>query len=131
MLNLYSVPVMTRCVFSHYVCFTKLTTIPQTDEDMFRALGSLFPAGVTTATMDPPLSAALTAGVEQSSLKPVQLAMPANGVFSTTVGASSKKTLARWHVTSPYAIVSSMLELLGDAPTAAEEPGEPDGKANL
>jgi len=103
----------------------------KTDEDMFRALGSLFPAGVTSATMDPPLSAALTAGVEQSTLKPVQLAMPVDGVYSTTVGASSKKTLARWHVTSPYAIVSSMLELLGDAPTAAEEPGEPDTKANL
>ncbi|KAG9087817.1 threalose-6-phosphate phosphatase [Ceratobasidium sp. UAMH 11750] len=103
----------------------------KTDEDMFRALGSLFPTGVTTATMEPPVSAALTAGVEQSALKPVQLAMPPNGVFSTTVGASSKKTLARWHVTSPYAIVASMLELLGDAPTAPEEPGEPDGKANL
>ncbi|KAG9103279.1 threalose-6-phosphate phosphatase [Ceratobasidium sp. 370] len=103
----------------------------KTDEDMFRALGSLFPTGVTTATMEPPVSAALTSGVEQSSLKPVQLAMPPNGVFSTTVGASSKKTLARWHVTSSYAIVESMLELLGDAPTAPEEPGEPDGKANL
>ncbi|CAE6417266.1 unnamed protein product [Rhizoctonia solani] len=103
----------------------------KTDEDMFRALGSLFPSGVTTATMEPPLSAALTAGVEQSSLEPVQLAMPPNGIFSTTVGASSKKTLARWHVTSPYAIVESMLGLLGDAPTAAEEPGEPDTKANL
>ncbi|KAL5641217.1 hypothetical protein ACGC1H_001635 [Rhizoctonia solani] len=103
----------------------------KTDEDMFRALGSLFPSGVTTATMEPPLSAALTAGVEQSSLKPVELAMPPNGIFSTTVGASSKKTLARWHVTSPYAIVESMLGLVGDAPTAAEEPGEPDTKANL
>ncbi|CAE6386385.1 hypothetical protein RSOLAG1IB_02540 [Rhizoctonia solani AG-1 IB] len=103
----------------------------KTDEDMFRALGSLFPSGVTTATMEPPLSAALTAGVEQSSLKPVQLAMPPNGIFSTTVGASSKKTLARWHVTSPYAIVENMLGLVGDAPTAAEEPGEPDTKANL
>ncbi|CAE6504928.1 unnamed protein product [Rhizoctonia solani] len=103
----------------------------KTDEDMFRALGSLFPSGVTTATMEPPLSAALTTGVEQSSLKPVQLAIPPNGIFSTTVGASSKKTLARWHVTSPYAIVESMLGLVGDAPTAAEEPGEPDTKANL
>ncbi|CAE6437338.1 unnamed protein product [Rhizoctonia solani] len=103
----------------------------KTDEDMFRALGSLFPTGVTSATMEPPLSAALTAGVEQSDLKPVKLAMPPNGIFSTTVGASSKKTLARWHVTSPYAIVESMLGLVGDAPTAAEEPGEPDSKANL
>ncbi|KAF8761607.1 Trehalose-phosphatase [Rhizoctonia solani] len=103
----------------------------KTDEDMFRALGSLFPSGVTTATMEPPLSAALTAGVEQSSLKPVQLAMPPNGIFSTTVGASSKKTLARWHVTSPYAIVENMLSLVGETPTAAEEPGEPDSKANL
>ncbi|KDN50097.1 hypothetical protein RSAG8_01433, partial [Rhizoctonia solani AG-8 WAC10335] len=103
----------------------------KTDEDMFRALGSLFPSGVTTATMEPPLSAALTTGIEQSSLKPVQLTMPPNGIFSTTVGASSKKTLARWHVTSPYAIVESMLGLVGDAPTAAEEPGEPDTKANL
>ncbi|KAG8733782.1 threalose-6-phosphate phosphatase [Ceratobasidium sp. 423] len=100
----------------------------KTDEDMFRALGSLFPSGVTTATMEPPLSAALAVGVEQSSLKPVQLAMPPNGIFSTTVGVSSKKTLARWHVTSPYAVVESMLGLVGDAPTAAEEPGEPDAK---
>lgn len=98
---------------------------------MFRALGALFPTGVTTATMEPPVSASLTAGVEQSSLKPVQLAMSPDGVFSTTVGASSKKTLARWHVTSPYAVVESMLALVGDAPTAAEEPGEPDVKANL
>ncbi|KAG8744889.1 threalose-6-phosphate phosphatase [Ceratobasidium sp. 414] len=105
--------------------------VNKTDEDMFRALGSLFPTGVTTATMEPPVSAALASGVEQSALKPVQLAMPPNGVFSTTVGASSKKTLARWHVTSPYAIVESMLKLLGDAPTTPEEPGESDGKANL
>jgi len=77
------------------------------------------------------MSAALTSGVEQSALKPVQLAMPVDGVFSTTVGASSKKTLARWHVTSPYAIVESVLALVDDAPTAAEEPGEPESKASL
>jgi len=88
----------------------------KTDEDMFRALGTLFPAGNTTATMQAPVSASLsTPDGNADSLGPVKLAMTPGAVFSTTVGASSKKTLARWHVTSPAEIVDSMLSLVNGA----------------
>lgn len=46
-----------------------------------------------------------------------ELALAREGVFATTVGASSKKTLASWHVTSPAEVVEAMLALV-DGPSS-------------
>lgn len=82
---------------------------------MFRALGTAVPqvsSQTGPLTMQPPPSASLTNG--SSELKPVQLAIEPSGVFSTSVGASSKKTLATWHVTTPAEVVDAMLALVND-----------------
>ena len=91
---------------------------------MFRALLTVIPPrspdGLSTPSrMDPPISASLSASPAHSAhtspkpeLQPVDLAVEASGVFSTSVGASTKKTLAKWHVTSPQEIVENMLELV-------------------
>ncbi|KLO09858.1 hypothetical protein SCHPADRAFT_943330 [Schizopora paradoxa] len=103
----------------------------KTDEDMFRALvpfaapqtPSHTPlaipdasSGTSTprrkATMDAPLGAGDGSGEEAGKkLPPVELSLRPEGVFSTAVGSSSKKTLARWHVTSPQEVIESMLAL--------------------
>lgn len=67
----------------------------KTDEDMFRAL-RLFPPGSTEAILHSSASQPAT---------PIPLAVQPEGVFATTVGASTKKTLASWHVTGPQEIV--------------------------
>ena len=89
---------------------------------MFRALGTTVPStntntNETTATpvrMEPPLSAALAAGVNVSDLPAVELSLSSSQIFSTSVGLSSKKTLASWHLTSPVEIVDSLLDLSND-----------------
>jgi trehalose 6-phosphate synthase/phosphatase len=82
----------------------------KTDEDMFRAL--LFPTNPTDPDaplrMDPPIAITHT----DKSAQPVQLALRTDGIFSTAVGHSSKRTLAAWHVTSPGEVVDSMLSLV-------------------
>ncbi|KAF8524292.1 trehalose 6-phosphate phosphatase [Hysterangium stoloniferum] len=87
--------------------------IPQTDEDMFRAL--IIPPGQNDAlVMQPPTSAAILEPGE--TLNPVELAIVPEAIFSTTVGACNKKTLAHWHVTSAQEIVESMLSLVRSSP---------------
>lgn len=82
----------------------------KTDEDMFRAL--LFSSDPTQPdaplVMDPPI--AITA-VDKTA-KPVTLDLKNEGIFSTAVGHSSKRTLAIWHVTTPAEVVDSMLNLV-------------------
>lgn len=87
----------------------------KTDEDMFRALCTLFSVGGGTATMQPPASAKLIDG-EDAAKDPVTLALTQQGLFSATVGSSSKKTLAAWHVTSAEEVVDAMLLLVGVQP---------------
>lgn len=81
---------------------------------MFRALCALFPAGQSQlpAIMQPPTSAKLIDG-EESAKDPVSLSLSPGSLFSTTVGPSSKKTLAQWHVTSSEEIVDTLLRLVG------------------
>lgn len=62
------------------------------------------------AVMEAPLGAKGTPGPD-GKLPAVELALHPDGVFSTAVGSSSKKTLARWHVTSPQEVVEAMLGL--------------------
>ncbi|KAF9234444.1 trehalose 6-phosphate phosphatase [Melanogaster broomeanus] len=59
------------------------------DEDMFRAL-RLFPP------------------------TPSSLSITPDAVFTTSVGHSSKRTLASWHVTTPEEVVDHMLYLVGE-----------------
>ncbi|KAG8796999.1 threalose-6-phosphate phosphatase, partial [Serendipita sp. 398] len=56
----------------------------KTDEDMFRALCTLFTIGSTSATMEPPASAKLIDG-EENAKDPVSLALTREGLFSTAV----------------------------------------------
>jgi trehalose 6-phosphate synthase/phosphatase len=77
---------------------------------MFRSL--LFIGHGDTIMMQPPASAASVDPDNGSDLQPVKLQIATPGIFSTTVGASNKKTLARWHVTSPNEIIDAMLSLV-------------------
>src|SRR5271170_7905394 len=79
---------------------------------MFRALCTLFTVGQGQAIMQPPLSVKLIDG-EENTKDPVTLSLTPAGLFSTTVGSSSKKTLAQWHVTSAEEVVDAMLRLVG------------------
>jgi trehalose 6-phosphate synthase/phosphatase len=121
---------------SLYLPKVSLPFILQTDEDMFRALKTLFPSGVAHARMLPPVSAKVsTTNSPPDSPKegqgPVDLALSPEAVFSTTVGASSKRTLANWHVTTPQEIVDAMLGLVGGAGGAATIEEKAEEKSNL
>ncbi|KIJ25501.1 glycosyltransferase family 20 protein [Sphaerobolus stellatus SS14] len=83
----------------------------KTDEDMFRAL-NLPPAINDVLKLDAPVSAALFEGNPDATFEPVNIKIRPETTFSTTVGASNKKTLARWHVTSPQEVIDSMLGLV-------------------
>lgn len=78
---------------------------------MFRALCTLFPIGTTNATMPAPVSA--SSSDSEAPNEPVSLSLTPQGLFSTTVGSSSKKTLAAWHVTTAQEVVDAMLQLVG------------------
>ncbi|THH12060.1 hypothetical protein EW145_g216 [Phellinidium pouzarii] len=85
----------------------------KTDEDMFRALAPFTSSGAH-AIMDAPLGVTPSSSSKtmQVETPPVELALSPDGVFSTAVGASSKKTLASWHVSSPHEVVERMLGLV-------------------
>lgn len=76
---------------------------------MFRALRLPPILGNDPLVMQPPVSA--TALEPGSVLKPVELKIHPDAIFSTTVGPSNKKTRALWHVNSPGEIVESLLSL--------------------
>lgn len=94
----------------------------KTDEDMFRAL-SLYPAAASVsssaglyprAILEAPLSVTLLDGEEkvaEGTNKPVELLVPADAIFTTAVGHSSKRTLASWHVGTPQEVVDHMLDM--------------------
>ena len=75
---------------------------------MFRAL--LFPAN-ENIIMQAPIAITLLSGKEAPD---VPLSIHSDAIFTTAVGHSSKRTLARWHVTSPQEIVEHMLDLVKD-----------------
>ncbi|GJJ14983.1 hypothetical protein Clacol_009253 [Clathrus columnatus] len=84
----------------------------KTDEDMFRSLRLPPVLNKDALVMQPPVSAAI---FEPSNvLKPVELKIHPDAIFSTTVGPSNKKTRALWHVNSPAEIVESLLSLTKD-----------------
>lgn len=53
----------------------------------------------------------------------VELAVSPEGVFTTAVGHSSKRTLASWHVTTPEEVVEHMLFLVGETPQGEDLKG--------
>ncbi|ETW77810.1 glycosyltransferase family 20 protein [Heterobasidion irregulare TC 32-1] len=83
----------------------------KTDEDMFRALSFSEPDG--PLTMDPPISVSLVTKDATEELMTKSLALTPHGVFTTAVGHPSKRTLAKWHVTSPAEVVNELLRLAG------------------
>lgn len=85
----------------------------QTDEDMFRSLQ--FTETALPFTMDPPLSVSLVdATTEDGKTREhprVELQLGPEDIFTTAVGHPSKRTLAKWHVTSPLEVVDELLKL--------------------
>jgi len=53
----------------------------------------------------------------------VELDVSPDGVFTTAVGHSSKRTLASWHVTTPEEVVEHLLHLVGEVPQNDELKG--------
>jgi trehalose 6-phosphate synthase/phosphatase len=80
---------------------------------MFRSLQ--FTESAMPFTMDPPLSVSLiTAAAEggkSRELPRVELKLGPEGLFTTAVGHPSKRTLAKWHVTSPLEVIAELLNL--------------------
>ena len=84
----------------------------KTDEDMFRALS--FPEAAPTLVMDAPLSVSLLGNGDSSKSYPaLELRLKAEDIFTTAVGHATKRTLAKWHVTSPAEVVDELLALGG------------------
>jgi trehalose 6-phosphate synthase/phosphatase len=82
---------------------------------MFRAL--LFPSG-EKIIMKASIAITLLPGKEDSPAVP--LSIQSEAIFTTAVGLSSKRTLARWHVTTPQEIVEHMLDLVKDDTTTTK-----------
>jgi len=85
---------------------------------MFRSLQ--FTETALPFTMDPPLSVSLVdATMEDGKTREhplVELQLGPEDIFTTAVGHPSKRTLAKWHVTSPLEVVEELLKLAGAPP---------------
>lgn len=85
---------------------------------MFRSLQ--FTETALPYTMDPPLSVSLvdptTEDGKTREHPRVELQLGPEGLFTTAVGHPSKRTLAKWHVTSPLEVVEELLKLAGEKP---------------
>jgi len=92
----------------------------KTDEDMFRSLQ--FSEASLPYAMDPPLSVSLVSPEKAPEKGRVELLLTPEDIFTTAVGHPSKRTLAKWHVTSPLEVVAELLKLAGVA--AKDEPSE-------
>lgn len=99
----------------------------KTDEDMFRALA--FSETELPLVMEPPISVTtlkdpsiLTHHKEEEvEWKARTLALVPDAIFTTAVGHPSKRTLARWHVTTPMEVIEELTQLAeGDEEKARE-----------
>ncbi|ODO11583.1 trehalose-phosphatase [Cryptococcus amylolentus CBS 6273] len=90
----------------------------KTDEDMFRALRTIFPPGGIVdnkVVMKPPVAVTSTLEPEDvAELPDVELSIRPNDVFATAVGPPAKKTLANWHVTCPEEVVEALETILDE-----------------
>jgi len=78
---------------------------------MFRALH--FSEMTLPLTMEPPLSVSLISTEKSREHPRVELRLSPEDIFTTAVGHPSKRTLAKWHVTSPLEVVAELLTLAG------------------
>lgn len=80
---------------------------------MFRSLQ--FTESTLPYAMEPPLSVSLvgaaTEGGKPREYPRVELQIGPEDIFTTAVGHPTKRTLAKWHVTSPLEVVSELLNL--------------------
>ncbi|ODO03344.1 trehalose-phosphatase [Cryptococcus wingfieldii CBS 7118] len=90
----------------------------KTDEDMFRALRTIFPPGGIVdnkVVMKPPVAVTSTLEPEDvAELPDVELSIRPNEVFAIAVGPPAKKTLANWHVTCPEEVVEALETILDE-----------------
>ena len=49
--------------------------------------------------------------------------LPDDHVFSISIGPSTKKTLAKYHLLEPYALISTIASLSGDRSSTQEQMG--------
>lgn len=78
---------------------------------MFRSLH--FSETTLPLTMEPPLSVSLISPEKSQEHPRVDLQLAPEDIFTTAVGHQSKRTLAKWHVTSPLEVVTELLTLAG------------------
>ena len=78
---------------------------------MFRSLH--FSETSLPLTMEPPLSVSLISPDKSQEHLPVELQLTPEDIFTTAVGHPSKRTLAKWHVTSPLEVIAELLTLAG------------------
>ena len=78
---------------------------------MFRSLQ--FTEAPLPYTMDAPLSVSLVAEERDREHPRVELQLTPEDLFTTAVGHPSKRTLAKWHVTSPQEVIAELLKLAG------------------
>jgi trehalose 6-phosphate synthase/phosphatase len=78
---------------------------------MFRSLH--FSETSLPLTMEPPLSVSLISAEKSQEHPRVELQLTPDDIFTTAVGHPSKRTLAKWHVTSPLEVVTELLSLAG------------------
>ena len=62
-------------------------------------------------TMEAPLSVSLVGAEKMREFPCVELQLTPEDIFTTAVGHPSKRTLAKWHVTSPLEVVAELLKL--------------------
>ncbi|KAA1474504.1 glycosyltransferase family 20 protein [Dentipellis sp. KUC8613] len=108
----------------------------KTDEDMFRSLCFQSPGADGALHMDPPLSMTLAKDKDKDkdapapAPEPKTLALRADDIFTTAVGHATKRTLAKWHVTSPAEVIGGLLTLAGEERHERELERE-EGEAKL
>lgn len=90
---------------------------------MFRALHIFTPNATGNAHLEAPLSVTLVDDNGGVPRPDVQLAIASDGIFTTAVGPSSKRTLASWHLTTPEEVVDHMLNLVGETSRGAMSNG--------
>ena len=111
----------------------------KTDEDMFRALAPFTlsassssnsnASGSGSPLVHPPPG--METQEDGTRTPPRELALRPDGVFSTAVGSSNKKTLASWHVTSPHEVVEHMLGLVNGFHEEKDGSADANEKSNL
>ena len=78
---------------------------------MFRAFQ--FTEAPLPYTMEAPLSVSLVGDDRARDHLRRELQLTPEDIFTTAVGHPSKRTLAKWHVTSPQEVVTELLKLVG------------------